>query len=237
MSIDKDLFGEVLISDKTNKPPKIARTKGKQRTLYDYFNLDILNSIPISHKDGMPVLEPYNGVIPNRMVGFEEAYTKKDTDCIVHFFEDDRRFLRLFRNPEKYLAFLKECSLVIEPDLSQYVNMPYPLRLAHAYLNRAMAVYLQKNGCRVVSNLTWSLHDSYQYSLAGRPKKSIVAVNCTGVLGHDMSMYLWREGYKNIVLPLRPTRIIRYGDRMPDENSAISVYFENERLERLRYGS
>ena len=115
--------------------------------------------------------------------------------------------------------------------------MPYPLRLAHAYLNRAMAVYLQKNGCRVVSNLTWSLQDSYQYSKAGRPENSIVAVNCTGVLGHDMSMYLWREGYKNIVLPLRPTRIIRYGDRMPDENSAISVYFENERLERLRYGS
>ena len=191
----------------------------------------------MKHKDGMPALEPYNGDIPERMVGFEEAYTKKDTNCIIHFYEDDRRFLRVFRNPEKYLDFLKQCALVIEPDLSQYANMPYPIRLAHAYLNRAMAAYLQKNGCNVVSNLTWSLRDSYHYSIAGRPQCSVVAVNSTGILGHDMSMYLWREGYKNVVLPLHPTHIIRYGDRMPDENVALSVYYDNERLKKLRYGS
>ena len=58
MSIEKNLFGEDLILDKTNKASKISRRKEKQRTLYDYFNLDILNRIPINHKDGMPVLEP-----------------------------------------------------------------------------------------------------------------------------------------------------------------------------------
>ena len=237
MSENKNLFGDVLHQDKathTHKPPK---QKGKQRTLYDYFNLDILNGISVNHESGMPVLEPYNGDIPDRMVAFEEAYTKKDTDCIVHFYEDDRRFLRLFRHPEKYLEYLRKCALVVEPDLSQYVNMPYALRLAHAYLNRAMAVYLQQNGCRVVSNLTWSLSDSYNYSIAGRPQSSVVAVNCTGVLGHDASMYLWREGYKHVVVPLHPTHIIRYGDKMPGEQAAISVYFGNERLNRLRYGS
>ena len=33
------------------------------------------------------------------------------------------------------------------------------------------------------------------------------------------------------------TQIIRYGDRMPDENTDISIFFDNERLKRLRHGS
>lgn len=221
--------------------PQIARKAIKKQqkscTLYDYFNLDIFNGIVNITIQDMPIIQPYNGEIPSRMVAFDEAYTKNDTDCIVHFFEDDRRFLRIFRNPDKYLPFLSKCALVIEPDLSQYANMPYPIRQANAYLNRAMAAYMQQNGVNVVPNITWSLSDSYEYSIAGRPKNSVIAVNCTGILGHEMSMHLWRKGYKNVVLPLSPTKIIRYGDIMPDEMTDISIYFSNERIIRLRHGS
>lgn len=208
----------------------------RRRTLYDYFNLDILGDLPTAGKTQMPVLKPYVGEIPEKMVAFDEAYGKGITDCIVHFYEDDRRFLRLFRNPERYLQFLRECNLVIEPDLSQHANMPYAIRFAHAYLNRAMAAYLQKQGVNIVPNITWVGRDSYEYSIDGRPTNSIVAVNCTGILAHDMSKYIWREGYKNVVLPLSPLRIIRYGDRMPGENTEISIYFDNERVKRLRNG-
>ena len=173
MSKIKNLFGEEFCDDKI-KRPLVLKKIHKQCTLFDYFNLDILNTLPVSESNEMPILEAYNGEIPDRMVAFDEAYRKKDTDCIVHFYEDDRRFLRLFRNPNKYLDFLKACALVIEPDLSQYADMPYALRQFHAYLNRVMAAFLQHNKCRVVSNLTWSLPDSYQYSLSGRPKDSVV---------------------------------------------------------------
>lgn len=210
--------------------------KGKQRTLYDYFSLDIYGNLPTAGRTKMPVLEPFNGDIPDRMVPFDEAYTKNITDCIIHFYVDDRRFLRLFRHPEKYLEFLRRCALVIEPDLSQYMNMPLAIRYAHAYLNRAMAAYLQQQGVRVISNITWTGVDSYGYSTDGRPVNSVVAVNCTGILSHDISKYVWREGYKNVVLPLNPSLIIRYGDRMPDENTDISVYFDNERIKRFENG-
>lgn len=80
------------------------------RTLYDYFNLDIFSTLPTVGKEQMPVLEPVDADIklPNDMVAFDEAFTKKKTNCIVHFFTDDRRFLRIFRNPKKYLPFLKK---------------------------------------------------------------------------------------------------------------------------------
>lgn len=231
-----DLFGGC--NQLTTPKRKIKKmVKSKQRTLFEYFWQDIFKDLPTDPVTKMPILKPFNGYIPERMLPFDEAYRKKETDCIVHFYEDDRRFLRIFRKPDKYLSFLKKCALIIEPDLSQFIDMPPQIRAAHAYLNRAIAVYLQQQGCNMVSNLTWSLRDSYEYSLSGRPQFSIVAVNCTGILGHDVSMYVWREGYKNIVLPLHPTQIIRYGDRMPDENTDISIYFDNERLKRLRHGS
>lgn len=232
--MENNLFGE---ETTLNKEVFHQKKKDKQYTLRSYFKIDIYGNLPTAGKDKMPVLEPYNGYIPNRMVAFDEAFSKKDTDCIVHFYEDDRRFLRLFRNPEKYLDFLRGCSAVIGPDLSQFADMDYHTRLYHAYQNRAMSVWLQKKGVKIIPNVTWSLNDSFEYSRTGMPHNSIVAVNCTGILNHDVSMYMWREGYKNVVLPLQPSVIIRYGDKMPDENSEITIHFDNERLKRLRYGS
>lgn len=234
----KDIFGEELPLN-SSKERKKKRNQSVTRTLFDYFMLDIFSILPTVGKEQMPVLEPVdaNLELPNEMMAFEEAFTKKRTDCIVHFFSDDRRFLRIFRNPKKYLPFLKKCAAVIEPDLSQYIDMPYPLRQFHAWLNRSLAAWLQKQGVKIIQNITWSLKDSYEYSLQGRAKNTIVAVNCTGIIGHDFSKYLWRQGYKNVVLALNPTKIIRYGDRMPDEKTEISVYFDNPNFNRQSYGS
>lgn len=238
--MEKDLFGEELpLNSSTIRKKKRTKNDGITRTLYDYFMLDIFSTLPTVGKEQMPVLEPVdaNLELPNEMVAFDEAFTKKRINCIVHFFTDDRRFLRIFRNPKKYLPFLKECAAVIEPDLSQYINMPYALRQAHAWLNRALAAWLQSQGVNIIQNITWSLKDSYAYSLKGRAKNTIVAVNCTGIAGHDFSKYLWREGYKNVVLALNPTKILRYGDRMPDEKTDISIYFDNPNFKRQDNGS
>ena len=149
-------------SSKVRKKKRIKKDS-ITRTLYDYFMLDIFSTLPTVGKEQMPVLDPVdpNLELPNEMVAFDEAFTKKKTDCIVHFYTDDRRFLRIFRNPKKYLPFLKKCAAVIEPDLSQYANMPYALRQAHAWLNRALAAWLQNQGVRIIQNITWSLKDSY----------------------------------------------------------------------------
>ena len=232
-----DLFGEQLSPCLKDKIHNINRTKGR-RTLYEYFNLDLFGNLPTTGKEQMPIINPIDNHIdlPKEMMAFDVAYSKKNTNCIVHFYTDDRRFLRIIRNPEKYVPFLKECKAVIEPDLSQYANMPYPIRLAHAWLNRAIAAWLQLQGVKIIQNVTWSLKDSYGYSLEGRAKNTIVAVNSTGVRNHDVSKYLWNEGYKNVVLPLSPTKILRYGNQMPNEKADISVYFSNPNLNKMHHG-
>ena len=104
----KDIFGEELPLN-SSKVRKKQRNKkeGITRSLFDYFMLDIFSTLPTVGKEQMPVLEPVDASLelPNEMVAFDEAFTKKKTDCIVHFFTDDRRFLRIFRNPKKYLPF------------------------------------------------------------------------------------------------------------------------------------
>ncbi len=219
------------------KTVTLQNRRDKSYIMRNYPNVSFYGNLPTAGKNEMPVLEPFNGYIPNRIVAFDEAYTKKDTDCIVHFYEGDQRFMRLFHNPTKYLDFLKKCAVVGGPDLSQLAYMDEVSRYFHAWHNRAMSAWLQRNGVNIIPNVTWSRRDSFEYSYTGMPKHSIVAVNCTGILDHDISMYMWREGYKYVVLPLEPSIIIRYGDKMPEEKERITLHFNNERLNRLRHGS
>ncbi len=220
---------------------KRNKTKKKKKEFHpnikELFHSELYGSFPTAGKTPLPVLEPTKNIYPVRLVPFHEAYANKDFDCTVHFYINDELFLRVLRNPEKYLEFFQKCHSVIGPDLSQYINMSYEERYYCAYINRAFTAYLQKNGVNVIINVTWSLPDSYEYSIAGIPQHSVVAINCTGILKYNVSKYLWQRGYKYACEHIDPILIVRYGDKMPCEDSAISLHFDNERINRLRYGS
>lgn len=222
--------------------PKKKRSSGKTRkafslNLAELFHSDIYGSLPTAGKTPLPVLEPLKDIYPKRLVPFNVAYATKDYNCTVHFYIYDTLFLRVLRNPKKYLPFFQKCHSVIGPDLSQYANMTYEERYMCAYINRAFTLFLQQNGVIVIPNVTWSLPDSYEYSFSGIPKCSVIAINCTGILKYAASKYLWNKGYNTACQSLNPTLIVRYGDVMPKEHSDISVYFENERIKLLRNGS
>ena len=95
---------------------------------------------------------------------------------------------------------------------------------------------MQHNGINYIHNVTWSLPDSYDYSFDGLPIGSTIAINCAGIAGSPSSKYLWYKGYEEALSRLKPSAIVRYGTKMPGENEAISVYFQNERLTLLRNG-
>ena len=203
----------------------------------ELFHIDLYGEWPQAFTTPLPALGPYFGGTPTRLLPFNEAYAKKDYSCTVHFFIDDLLFIRVLRTPEKYLDFFQKCHSVIGTDLSQYADMPAEDRYFCAYINSAFSAYLQRNGVHVIPNVSWSLPDSFPYSWSSMPRNSIVAINCKGILKHDLSKYLWYRGYFEAISTLHPTLIIRYGTRMPYEHSDISLYFVNERLMRLRHGS
>ena len=238
---DRLLFPEY--EDITETASSLAR-KGKRKkerkefsiTPKELFHSDLYGKWPTLCSTPLPVLAPYCGEPPTRLVPFNEAYANKDYHCTVHFYIDDSLFLRVLRNPEKYLAFFQKCDAVIGTDLSQYAEMSAADRYFCAYTNSAFTAYLQRNDVNAIPNVTWSLPDSYSYSWTSMPTDSVIAINCKGIMKHDASRYLWLTGYTAACNTLHPSHIVRYGTIMPGENTSISVYFENERLNYMRYG-
>lgn len=164
------------------RPVQTKLKKGGLNINYDeLLHPDLYGSLPSASRTGLPVLNPIKPefIAPIRLVPFHEAYARKDYGCVVHFFIHDRRFLCVLRHPERYLDFFKMCRAVIEPDLSQYVDMSADDRYLGAWINRAFARYLQQHCVTVIPNVTWSLPDSYAYSFTGIPQYAPVAINCT----------------------------------------------------------
>ena len=126
---------------------------------------------------------------------------------------------------------------MVAPDLSQYINMNYPRRLSNCYWNKAFAAYWQHENINVYPNVTWSLPDSYDYSMAGLPRNSVIAINSMGVLKYNYSKALWLDGYHYMVKALDPICILRYGPKIFGEDENRSIYLNNTQLNILRNGS
>ena len=199
-----------------------------------------LGNLRVDNQTRVPIIEGYEVTdLPERIIAFNEAMSvsQTDYDAIVHFYVSDDRFIRLFREPEKYVPKLKQYKYVLSPDMSQYLEMPYYSRYANNCHNKAMAQYLQRQGVHIIANVTWSQPDSYDYCFAGIPCGTTIAINSNGVNARIDSKYLWYRGYEEALKRLQPTRIIRYGQKMPGEQEDISIYYENTYLRRMRHGS
>lgn len=212
------------------------KTTMKKNINHATYKMKIFEELVVEKEFEMPIIKVYDGEKPERLMSFNKAIAKKQYDATVHFYINDKEFTRILTYPEKYLEILKKFKSVIAPDFSQYIEMPYPMKLYHCYLNKAFAAYWRKNGINVIPNITWSTPDSYDYSFAGIEKNGIIAINCTGVKKSAYSKFLWLEGYKEAIKRLEPRHIIRYGEKMPGEFKEISTYFENENYNLLNNG-
>lgn len=115
--------------------------------------------------------------------------------------------------------------------------MPYPQRVWNNYRGKLIGAWLQSQGVTVIPNVTWSLPDSYDYCFDGIPQRSVIAINSTGVARWGFARFLWLKGYREAIKRLDPIAVIRYGNIIHGEDTSLGVYFENDRLKKLRdYG-
>ena len=200
------------------------------------FTERICGYLPTADELQWPELKPNYNQDVTRLIPFHEAYSYGITDAVIYFYINDCLFLRLFRNPDKYIPFLKECKGVIGPDVSQFTDMPEEMRYRHSWCNRAMSSILQYNDVNLYPNITWSKRDSYRYSFPLNLKNSVIAVNSNGVHKNGLTLYRWKRGYQMALEQLSPLHIIRFGKKVEGENASISSYFNNNRLILLKNG-
>lgn len=147
----------------------------------DVFNGRLIEGLTLVGLYGIPKIEACT-LVPDRLIAFSEAVGKRGPDPMawVHGYEDDYKFERLWRSPEKYFAKLRGFAGVICPDHSTYRNMSRALKIYNVYRNQLLGASMQANGYSVIPNVRLSGRDSVPYALAGIPRRSTLAVGLHG---------------------------------------------------------
>lgn len=237
----KDIFGNTIYSE-TNIPHCFRQRKGSKThyrahiasTCYP----EISRGLVKTDRYDMPVIRP-NFIIPEvvETTPFDRITSKgSNKNSLVVFYINDDRFASRLSHPWTYTKELMEYNGVISPDLSQYIDMDYPERMSNNYWNKVFAAYWQNQGVNIYPNVTWSLPDSYEYSLEGYPHKSVIAINSMGIKQSYFSVSQWLDGYYYMIRALEPICILRYGPKIYGEDESISIYLVNKQIEIFENG-
>ena len=180
----------------------------------------------------IPPLIPVKQVNPQNWISFNFAKTCEEPELHgVHFFVDDYQFLRLWNNPDAYLAMMKRFDTVCTPDFSTYTDFPKALQIYNHYRKHWLGAYWQQHGINVIPTISWSDHESYDWCFDGEPVGGAVAVSAVGSSNSAATKQLFIDGYREMMDRLKPSQIIFYG-RVPDEceGNIVSIAAYQERL-------
>lgn len=133
----------------------------------------------------------------------------------VHFFVDDYQFIRVWSNPDNYLAMLKRFQAVCTPDFSTYTDFPKVIQLYNHYRKHWLGAYWERNGIKVLPTISWSDESSFDWCFDGEPVGKTVVVSSVGTQQNATATRLFELGYAEMMRRLKPSKVIMYG-KVPD---------------------
>ena len=129
----------------------------------------------------------------------------------IHFFIDDYQFIRLWKDPDRYIPMLTKFQAVCTPDFSTYTDFPKAIQIYNHYRKHWLGAYWQENGINVIPTISWSDEDSFEWCFDGEPAGGMVAVSSVGTQGNRRATRLFELGYAEMKKRLAPAKIIMYG--------------------------
>ncbi len=184
-------------------------------------NYDVFHSFLVENADYEGAIElpkiSTSNYLPKKVITFSKAMSRScyDFDCWVMFYEHDRKFERLWRNPKQYLEKLKKFKGIISPDFSLYRNMPLVMQMWNTYRNRALSVWLQNNGIEIIPNVRFGDERTFSFCFDGIEKGKTVAIGTLGCIRKKEDKIFFKVGLAYMVNRLSPKNIIVYGG-VPD---------------------
>lgn len=170
-------------------------------------------------KDEIPFCPTTLTVIPGKVIAYDETRSSPDCDALVHFYQDDQKFdgkQGIWLSPQDKPERIGKYSGIITPDFSTYQDMPRALKVFNTYKMRAFGYWMTTRGIPVVNNVRWGDPDTYEYSFAGLPKSSILAIGSHGCIRQKENQSRFEQGLEKMVELLEPHTIIVYGSmRLP----------------------
>ncbi|MBP3695161.1 MAG: DUF4417 domain-containing protein [Thermoguttaceae bacterium] len=165
-----------------------------------------------SQPDEIPFCPTTLTSIPDRVIAFDQTKNRKDISALVHFYQDDYKFVNaMWHRPWQMLKRLRNFGGIITPDFSTYLDMPRAIKVMNTYKMRALGLWLGKQGIPVVNNVRWGNKDSYSYAFAGLPTNSILAVSTHGCINETANRLRYECGLATMIERLTPHTLIVYG--------------------------
>lgn len=183
--------------------------------------------VTMTSQNEMPIVASYTGVIPKDIRGIHRVKNIVSSHIAPHFFFSDERIRQFFDNPFETEKILSRFTVSIAIDFSMTIEMTRPQKMFSSFLNKLWAAWLQSRGHEVIPNVSFPDEYRENYWLEGWPKHSIIAVSSVGVLTHG-NPDGWLNGMERIRQELEPLHILRYGPRIPGENTENCTYFDND---------
>ena len=187
--------------------PKIAEK--------DAFNSFLVKNATYEGNAEIPRITTSN-LIPERVISFSKAISSKEHDGWLHFYEDDYKFEKLWKTPQKYLPIIKRYKGVISPDYSLYYDMPLCMQIWNTYRGKALAHWLQENGVEIIPNVRWGDERTFKIACLGVESGKTIAVGTHGCIKTVEGRNMFITGFDYVINILKPKTVIVYG-RMPDK--------------------
>lgn len=176
----------------------------------DVFRSYLVRNADYEDEFDIPVLYSSN-LIPNQLIPFSKAMTTKNHSQWVHFYENDIAFLRIWRQPRKYLKILKKFYGVISPDFSLQRNMPLIMQMWSTYMGRALGNFWQHNGIEVIPNVRFNDDRTYNFAFNGLDKNANLAISSLGSLKNKEERRYFISGLEVMLKTLTPKNLMVYG--------------------------
>lgn len=184
-------------------------------------------AVTMTSDNEMPIVAPYRVTCPSDIRGIHRLKNNVQRNIAPHFYFSDNLINRYFYRPFETEKIISRFDVSISTDFSMTMEMTRPQKIYSSFLNKLWAAWLQSRGHNVIPNV--SFPDEYweNYWLEGWPKHSIIAVSSVGVLTHG-NPEGWLKGVERIRKELEPNHILRYGPKIPGENTENCTYFNND---------
>lgn len=199
----------------------------------DVFNAFLLENAEYSGELEIPVVKNIKIESPKKLIKFSEIFRLSDFNAYVHFYEDDCKFEKIWKNPKRYLERLKKFKGVISPDFSIYRDMPLIMQYWNIFRSRAVATWLKDNGINVIPNVRTGDERTFEIACEGIEKNSIIAIGSHGCIKCKADRAFFQKGLEHIINSLSPKIIILYGAK-PDsifnkyEDKVTIINFKDE---------
>lgn len=176
----------------------------------DVFHVDLLEGARFDGEFDYPVIERTDSV-PNAVLPFDKAIAAKDHDQWVHFFIDDKAFMRLWRNPWRYLPILSRFRGCIAPDFSIIWRNPFFLQVESVGRSRMVGSWLQRAGVDIIPLVRWGLPETYRFAFDAVAPGGTVAVGTLGCTKNPTARKVFADGMPELLRRVEPKTIVVYG--------------------------